>query len=375
MAIAFTKTGQPEEAIRHYKRALELDDPASVGAHYGVAFLLLKRGDAQQAAEHLRAFLARPPKGPDAERWVRHAETRAARHRRQPGAGDAVSAACAPCCWSWRSLGCSGLDEGDGRRGRHRGDRARSGRRSRWASRCSSPPGRSTSNGDSVATPVVWRSADAAASVDRRDGRGHRRVARHRAGCRRRSGSLASSVITFTVDRAGRHDPHRGRLGAGRRHRRRRSPAAMTISLESLHPPGAVGGRGRSSSPSPRPIRPPARPRSRSSTAAWSTRSPPATHRRGRGFAGGRGRHRRRRTPSSSRCARSGPGAGSCPARASASSSISRRRRPHAAHADRALLRCAGGVRRPAGRHARSSGTAAGSPLSYAGAGRAGAGR
>ena len=74
MAIAFTKTGQPEEAIRHYKRALELDDTLG-GAHYGVAFLLLKRGDAQQAAEHLRAFLARPPKGPDAERWIRHAET------------------------------------------------------------------------------------------------------------------------------------------------------------------------------------------------------------------------------------------------------------------------------------------------------------
>ena len=74
MAIAFTKTSQPEEAIRHYKRALELD-ASLVGAHYGVAFLLLKRGDAQQAAEHLRAFLARPPKGPDAERWVRHAES------------------------------------------------------------------------------------------------------------------------------------------------------------------------------------------------------------------------------------------------------------------------------------------------------------
>ena len=74
MAIAFTKTGQPEEAIRHYKRALELDETL-VGAHYGVAFLLLKRGENQQAAEHLRAFLARPPKGPDAERWVRHAET------------------------------------------------------------------------------------------------------------------------------------------------------------------------------------------------------------------------------------------------------------------------------------------------------------
>jgi tetratricopeptide (TPR) repeat protein len=74
MAIAFTKTGQPEEAIRHYKRALELDDTL-VGAHYGVAFLLLKRGDMQQAAEHLRAFLARPPKGADADRWIRHAET------------------------------------------------------------------------------------------------------------------------------------------------------------------------------------------------------------------------------------------------------------------------------------------------------------
>jgi tetratricopeptide (TPR) repeat protein len=74
MAIAFTKTGQPEEAIRHYKRALELDANLG-GAHYGVAFLLLKRGDVQQAAEHLRAFLARPPKGPDAERWIRHAET------------------------------------------------------------------------------------------------------------------------------------------------------------------------------------------------------------------------------------------------------------------------------------------------------------
>jgi tetratricopeptide (TPR) repeat protein len=74
MAIAFTKTAQPEEAIRHYKRALELDDTL-VGAHYGVAFLLLKRGDVQQAAEHLREFLARPPKGADADRWIRHAES------------------------------------------------------------------------------------------------------------------------------------------------------------------------------------------------------------------------------------------------------------------------------------------------------------
>jgi tetratricopeptide (TPR) repeat protein len=74
MAIACTKTGQEDEAIRHYKRALELDETLG-GAHYGVAFLLKKRGDTREAAEHLRAFLARPPKGPDAERWVRHAES------------------------------------------------------------------------------------------------------------------------------------------------------------------------------------------------------------------------------------------------------------------------------------------------------------
>lgn len=74
MAIAFTKTGQTDEAIRHYKRALELDNSLG-GAHYGVAFLLLKRGDTAQAADHLRAFLSRPPKGADADRWVRHAET------------------------------------------------------------------------------------------------------------------------------------------------------------------------------------------------------------------------------------------------------------------------------------------------------------
>ncbi len=74
MAIAFTKTGQTDEAIRHYKRALELDNSLG-GAHYGVAFLLLKRGETAQAADHLRAFLSRPPKGADADRWVQHAET------------------------------------------------------------------------------------------------------------------------------------------------------------------------------------------------------------------------------------------------------------------------------------------------------------
>jgi tetratricopeptide (TPR) repeat protein len=72
MAIAFTKTNRHDDAIRVYRRALELDATLA-GAHYGLAFLLLKRGESDQAARHLKAFLARPPRGPDAQKWVEHA--------------------------------------------------------------------------------------------------------------------------------------------------------------------------------------------------------------------------------------------------------------------------------------------------------------
>lgn len=73
MAIAYSKTGRLEEAIRTYRRALELD-PALSGAHYGLGFLLLRRGDAAGAEKHLEAFLDAPPKGAEAERWIRHAQ-------------------------------------------------------------------------------------------------------------------------------------------------------------------------------------------------------------------------------------------------------------------------------------------------------------
>ncbi|HXV86059.1 MAG TPA: tetratricopeptide repeat protein [Gemmatimonadales bacterium] len=74
MAIAFTKTNRQDEAIRYYRRALELD-PTLAGAHYGLGFLLLHRGETDQAATHLKAFLARPPRGPDAAKWIEHART------------------------------------------------------------------------------------------------------------------------------------------------------------------------------------------------------------------------------------------------------------------------------------------------------------
>lgn len=72
MAIAYTKTNRLDEAIRYYRKALDIDQTLA-GAHYGIAFLLMKRGETEAAAKHLRVFLARPPQGPDAAKWVEHA--------------------------------------------------------------------------------------------------------------------------------------------------------------------------------------------------------------------------------------------------------------------------------------------------------------
>lgn len=64
MAIAYSRQSRWDEAIRCYKRALEVE-PTLAGAHYGLAFLLVKRGDRDEAAQHLEAFLASPPKSAD----------------------------------------------------------------------------------------------------------------------------------------------------------------------------------------------------------------------------------------------------------------------------------------------------------------------
>ena len=73
MAIAYSKLGQMDEAIRCYRRALAIE-PKLSGAHYGLAFLLLRRGDLSDAAFHLEAFLMDPPRSAEAERWVKHAQ-------------------------------------------------------------------------------------------------------------------------------------------------------------------------------------------------------------------------------------------------------------------------------------------------------------
>lgn len=73
IAIAYSRTGRLEEAIRSYRRALDAA-PTLAGAHYGLAFLLLKRGDRAGAMSHLDSFLATPPAAGEMDRWVRHAE-------------------------------------------------------------------------------------------------------------------------------------------------------------------------------------------------------------------------------------------------------------------------------------------------------------
>jgi tetratricopeptide (TPR) repeat protein len=74
MAIAYSRTSRPEDAMRCYRRALDVDGRLA-GAHYGLAFLLLKRGETRAAADHLRAFLADPPTGANAAAHVQHAAT------------------------------------------------------------------------------------------------------------------------------------------------------------------------------------------------------------------------------------------------------------------------------------------------------------
>lgn len=72
IAVTYTRIGMTDEAVKTYRRVLELKPHAS-GAHYGLAFLLLQGGNQDAAVAHLRAFLARPPASPTASRHVAHA--------------------------------------------------------------------------------------------------------------------------------------------------------------------------------------------------------------------------------------------------------------------------------------------------------------
>lgn len=71
IAIAYTRMGVTDEAIKTYQGVLERK-PDAAGAHYGLAFLLLREGRTQDALPHLRAFLRSPAAGA-ADEHVQHA--------------------------------------------------------------------------------------------------------------------------------------------------------------------------------------------------------------------------------------------------------------------------------------------------------------
>jgi tetratricopeptide (TPR) repeat protein len=74
IAIAYTRIGMTDEAAKTYRHVLS-KDPRASGAHYGLAFLLLRAGHREEAMHHLQAFLDNPPSNGDAAQHISHART------------------------------------------------------------------------------------------------------------------------------------------------------------------------------------------------------------------------------------------------------------------------------------------------------------
>ena len=110
IAVTYTRIGMTDEAMKTYRRVLELK-PHAAGAHYGLAFLLLQAGSTGRR----RGAPARVPGPParDAQRGAPRGARPAdpGRHHRR-GRGRAVGAAAGPVTedgrttrrtWCWRS--------------------------------------------------------------------------------------------------------------------------------------------------------------------------------------------------------------------------------------------------------------------------------
>ena len=80
IAICYTRIGMTDEAAKTYKHVLQ-KNPGAAGAHYGLAFLLLRDGEAEEAIGHLEAFLANAPAGSEAQDHVDHARATLAQLR------------------------------------------------------------------------------------------------------------------------------------------------------------------------------------------------------------------------------------------------------------------------------------------------------
>lgn len=82
MAIAYSRLGRTDEAEKCYHRTLAVK-PEHPGAHYGLGFLLLKKGRPAEAEPHLEAFLTTPGKGAEPSH-IDHARKTLARLRTPP---------------------------------------------------------------------------------------------------------------------------------------------------------------------------------------------------------------------------------------------------------------------------------------------------
>lgn len=80
IAVCYTRIGMTDEAAKTYKHVLQ-KEPGAAGAHYGLAFILLRAGQPEEAIRHLEAFLAHAPDSPDAADHVSHARTTLAQLR------------------------------------------------------------------------------------------------------------------------------------------------------------------------------------------------------------------------------------------------------------------------------------------------------
>ncbi len=73
IAIIYTRIGMLDEAAKTYQHVLQRK-PDAAGAHYGLAFLLLRAGAEKPAASHLQSFLNYAPTQQDAAAHVDHAK-------------------------------------------------------------------------------------------------------------------------------------------------------------------------------------------------------------------------------------------------------------------------------------------------------------
>lgn len=72
IAVCYTRIGMIDEAAKTYRHVLQ-KAPQSAGAHYGLAFILLRSERPRESIPHLEAFLAHAPSGPRAGEHVEHA--------------------------------------------------------------------------------------------------------------------------------------------------------------------------------------------------------------------------------------------------------------------------------------------------------------